>query len=931
MSVLDYARVRGAFDACIAVESERRSAALAAISLSQDERAELDSLLAAHDAHAAHDEMSIRIRAAAANSISALERPARLGPWRITGEIGEGGMGVVLSAVRDDGEYEQSVAIKVIRGFSSAAARDRLRRERQILASLEHPNIARLLGGGSTPGGEPYLVMEYVDGEPLGEWLARAQPLRDRITLFAAICRAVAFAHQRLVVHRDLKPANVLVRRNGSPVLLDFGIAKLVEADDTAGDGTRTHTMTPAYASPEQLRGEAVTTASDVFGLGLLLFVLLGGDVRQRLDPLRAATTSVDSASNAARNSEHASVRAFAPQLRGDLDAIVRQATRLDPTRRYPAATLLLQDVEAWLDGRPLAARAGDHWYQLRKLAYQYRAVLAFGLLLMLAAAGFTAQLAVERNRARSAEARALQEAATAREVVAFLTGMFADLDPRRSPDTANLSARELLDRGRANLDLVPASSPQARATLQRSLGDVYRASSQPQQAIELLSQARAVFAADPAAAADLIDIDTVLSQAHNDLLDVDAALAAAERAVAAAQPREQIDPQRFADSLMSRGVARQRLNRFDQAMADFERAQALFERSGEQGRRGLTSVLHNRGWVAEAQGRNQEALEWYEKAVLAKRALLGEDNPFTFNSVSAQAKVLAFLGRNQQAAAVLDALIPRVARVLGERSLSYRLLQGELGSVLQDLGRWSDAETAYLRGLEISRATEGDALSARTAAMLNNLATLREERGDLMRAEQGYRESLTVRLRTLNPADLGIARAQGNLARALIQRGELVEAGQLIEQASASRRAALPAGHPELLVSDAQHLEWQLARGDLGAAGVSAGQLRDGLASTPTAPAPRSNARILAVLARHARAIGDTQRAVALLQSALEKLGTALPDNHPGIALLRLDLAETVRASDPARARSLRAQAQAVLEVALVADAPQRARFRDE
>jgi serine/threonine protein kinase len=589
VSVLDYARVRDAFDACVGVEAAQRGAALAALSLNPEERAEVDSLLAAHDADAAHDEVSNRISAAAANSITALERPARLGPWRITGEIGEGGMGVVLAAVRDDGEYDQTVAIKVIRGFSSAAARETLRRERQILASLEHPNIARLLDGGSTPGGEPYLVLEFVDGEPLGVWMTRAQPMRARIELFAAICRAVAFAHQRLVMHRDLKPANVLVRRNGSPVLLDFGIAKLVEADDTARDGTRTHAMTSAYASPERLRGESVTTASDVFGLGLLLFVLLGGDVRQRQDPLRAASTTVDSASTAARNSEHATVRAFAPQLRGDLDAIVRQATRLDSARRC------------------------------------------------------------------------------------------------------------------------------------------------------------------------------------------------------------------------------------------------------------------------------------------------------------------------------------------------------ELGSVLQDLGRLPEAEAAYLRALDSSRQIEGDTLSARTASMINNLATLREERGDLARAEEGYRESLAIRLRTLNSADLGIARAQGNLARALIARGHLDEAGQLLELASASRRAVLPAGHPELLASDAMRLEWQLARGDLDAAGVSAKGLRAALASAATLPAARSHARILAVLARQARSSGDVTSAIALFESALEKLATALPDKHPAIAQLRIDLAETLQASDPSRARQLRAQAQPVLDAVLVAEAPIRARFRDD
>lgn len=191
--------------------------------------------------------------------------PERIGPYRTLGLIGEGGMGSVFLGERDDGEFDRRVAIKLIRGFAGSSARERFRRERQVLAGLDHPNIALLLDGGTLADGSPYLVMEYVEGESLTDWLdGEPRNLRQRMRLFAALCRTVHHAHQNLVIHRDLKPSNIIVRKDGSPVLLDFGIAKLF-GPDSADSDTVTHAMTPAYASPEQLKGETVTTASDVF------------------------------------------------------------------------------------------------------------------------------------------------------------------------------------------------------------------------------------------------------------------------------------------------------------------------------------------------------------------------------------------------------------------------------------------------------------------------------------------------------------------------------------------------------------------------------------------------------------------------------------------------------------------------------------------
>lgn len=250
-----------------------------------------------------------------------------IGGYRVLRELGAGGMGTVFLAERAIGETQQQVAIKLIRGFPTQDARMRLVRERSLLAGLNHPNIAGLIDGGETADGQPYLVMEYVEGVPLAEFCrGNALDLRARLRLFAQLCRAVQHAHQRLVVHRDIKPGNVLVRADGTPVLLDFGIGKLL--DSTAPNATATRVFTPAYAAPEQRSGRAVTTATDVYGLGCVLFELLtdrlvadsGSDGRGIPSPSSAATTG------AART------------LRGELDTVVAKATHAEPERRYASA-----------------------------------------------------------------------------------------------------------------------------------------------------------------------------------------------------------------------------------------------------------------------------------------------------------------------------------------------------------------------------------------------------------------------------------------------------------------------------------------------------------------------------------------------------------------------------------------------------------------
>lgn len=376
-----------------------------------------------------------------------------LGAWRLGQPIGEGGMGRVFLAERADGAYRQQAAIKLLRRGLAPEAAARFAHERQILAGLDHPHIARLLDGGQTSLGQPFLVMEYVDGQRLDQWCNGQQlGLHARLTLLRTLCEAVAYAHRRLVIHCDLKPSNVLVDRDGRLRLLDFGIAHIDGDTDRGPAG-----LTPAYASPEQLRGEPPSVSSDVFSLGRLLQELM-------------------------RRLPHGRER--------ELNAVVACATHADPARRYADATALGQELRRLQVHLPVQALRGDRAYVLRKLLRRRWPWWLAGGAALLAATAFTWRLALERDRAQAAEQRAQQEARTAREVSDFLVNLFNDADANKHPRASELRALTLLERGHERLRRDLADSPQQRAPLLTRLGRVLENLGQTERATQLFREA---------------------------------------------------------------------------------------------------------------------------------------------------------------------------------------------------------------------------------------------------------------------------------------------------------------------------------------------------------------------------------------------------------------------------------------------------------
>jgi eukaryotic-like serine/threonine-protein kinase len=626
-------------------------------------REEVESLLAAHDQAGdfletpgiAEDGAAQAVaRAAVDGQVAAIRH---IGPYRVVREIGEGGMGVVYLAERADAAFEKQVAIKVVRGaLRSASLLQRFREERRILATLEHPSIARLLDAGTTEEGLPYVVMELVDGAPVDEYcetnrLSLAQCLR----LFQKVCGAVQYAHQHLVIHRDLKASNILVTTDGTPKLLDFGIARLLEPGLAADERTRTNlrALTLEVASPEQVRGEPMTVTSDVYSLGVLLYRLLTGH-----GPYGPSRRTDGDLVRTICEEDPPRPSAMAPparrgELRGELDWIVLKALRKEPDRRYASAEQLSDDIQRHLGGRPVLA-APDSWgYRARKFAVRNRtAVAAGGLLALSLLAGVTATLwqarRAEANQAR-AERRFQQVRALANAFVFEFHDAIADL-PGSTPARALVARRatEYLDSlaGEASGD--PGLQRELAAAYSRlaavqggaigaSLGDTQGALGSYGKALAIRE---ALVAGPSALAGDVValsELEADLGAWHAKVGNLEVAESAYARALAQMKRAREKDPQmdlrvRMADVYRRQAWVQGRQNRPAEAMASLQEAVALGEAHGRdhpqdaRARAGLAGAYGQLSLALERAGDGRRSLEFSRRGTEALEGLVAAE-----------------------------------------------------------------------------------------------------------------------------------------------------------------------------------------------------------------------------------------------------------------------------------------------------------------
>ncbi|MEM7586509.1 MAG: serine/threonine-protein kinase [Acidobacteriota bacterium] len=682
----------------------------------------------------------------------------RIGPYRVERLIARGGMGRVYLATRED-DYEQQVALKLIdRGTRNIDLVGQFFRERQILAQLQHPGIARILDGGSTHQGMPYFVMEYVEGEPVDRFCDRHQlDLRERLELVQQICAVVQFSHQNLVIHQDLKPGNILVTAEGEPKLLDFGIAELLDPEPEAGGSERVERrLTPSYASPEQFRGEAVTTASDIYSLGVLLYRLVSG-----LQPYRLQGLGIRQVRDLVCAGELEPPSRVAPfearrRLEGDIDAIVQKAMHLQPARRYASAAQLAEDLRRHLADLPIEADPGSWRQRLRKSVRRNR----LGLVVLLVILGFAitttvfwrqavqrGQLAeAARSRAESAQVEAQNALLRAERVAGLLEDIFHSGDP----DAGALSVREVLDRGRQRLLRELEEDPEIRAQLLASLGTVYNNLSLYQEARKLKEASlRIRLEHDPTDRQELAATINNLGRLLYDLGDYPAAeeqfrgalamwdrLGDARRVVlgkrnlatllahsgrpeeALQLHREILEDQRrlfgardleVANSLYSLAALRRNLGMLSEAEPLLRQALEIFEESLGPEHTRVAAVLSSLGRILHAQGRYPEARQHLERALEVRLQLLGEDHVHSANSRKNLAALLLEEGETESAGELLTQALATLRSKKPAGDWTIADAESLWGSFLATEGRYTEAEPVLLGAYQTLRDAKGE------------------------------------------------------------------------------------------------------------------------------------------------------------------------------------------------------------------------------
>ncbi|MCA8952292.1 MAG: serine/threonine protein kinase [Planctomycetes bacterium] len=902
---VDFARLATEFEALRTVPSQERQRTLAALAAAEPALAtELRRLFAQHsedpeelgspaEAFGAAAIESAVADVGAAGVVDAAP-PTAIGAYRVVRELGRGGMGTVYLGERDGDDFTQRVAIKLLRApADDTDLQRRFRTERRILAALQHKNIAAMFDGGTTEQGQPYVVMEYVDGPDLLAFCRAQQlPLPARLQLFVKVCRAVAHAHRALVVHRDLKPSNILVGADGEPKLLDFGIAKLLQQDNEPTAVTIAHTatgnmlLTPEYSSPEQVRGEPITTATDVYALGALLYELLSG---QRAQPLanRSLTQLIEvvcdrtpppPSAAAAGGSGAASTRL----LRGDLDTIVACAMRKEPERRYASAAALADDLEAFLAGMPVTAQGDTLGYRTRKFVRRHRLALAGTALLFALVTAFAITTAVQNRRIAEERDDAVTQRVVADQIAEFLVGLFemASPDPERAEA---LRARELLDRGAHRIATEFETAPLRRAPLQLAMGRAYVALGLYADAEPLLAAATQTFTALAPDTPSLRRAEywsgiAALSLGRDD--DGEQLVRESLAPVGGGPPGEPDDLAGrytiWAGWLCDAG-------RYDEADAALDRAEAIAREHDLAA--GLDHVLVARAEILRERGDPEGSIELLERV-------------------------------EQRAVARGDADAPR-----------HHRLYDELGQSHLAAGHLDEARTALDRSLQLVRQFAGEN-HPDVDTELFSIAMLEINEGDLDRAEKVLREILARDEARFGPHHAYPALSKAQLALVLGHLDRLEEAEDMFRDALAMQREVLPPDHPELattISNFATFLQQQARRDEAMPLFREAYELRRRI-YPPDHP--------IVLSARNALAVAETDRgnfaaAEPELRAVLEARQRQLGE-HVEVAGSLMTLATAIARQDrPAEAVPLFEQAVAMFGKTLPADHPTQSRVR--
>lgn len=717
----------------------------------------------------------------------------RFGSYTALRLVGMGGMGAVLEGSRADDQYTKRVAIKILqRDVNSELTLSRFRRERQILASLEHPNIATLLDGGVTDDGRPYLVMEYVDGEPITAWCdSRSLNINDRLLLFRQVCAAVQHAHRNLVIHRDLKPGNILVTADGTVKLLDFGIATLLvpEGEEALFPLTRggARAFTPEYASPEQIRGAALTTASDIYSLGVVLYELLTGrrphvvsghaivDIERAVLETavpRPSSVVTEIASHTRREKSANRLRA---KLQSELDNVLLTALQLDARMRYASVDAFDEDLRRYVTGLPVNAQRGWAGYRFRKFVLRNRALVAASALLFVAMVVGTIGISLQSRKARIEQAKA-------QEISGFLRGLLASVQPETGRRDAQVS--DVLDAAAKRIEHELGAQPDIRAEIETVIGQSYEALGRYDEAeahfktgLRLREQSAGV-----GSVSDVVGLSN-LGQLYMARGALDTADVLFRRALQLQQQRGQTNDSLFSSLLSNLGSLAHNQNHAVDAEKYHRQALALQQRVLGPKSDLVALTINDIGVAAGEQGRLAEA-ESLQRTALAKLRINHPQPDATIASMlNALAGVLDFQNKAAAAESAYTETLALRKQLLGADHPDYALTLFNYSGFIFDQKRYTEAAQLARQILALRGKTLPESHPS-VAAALQTLGRSLDQLGDPAGAEGALNESLALRKKYLQADSWLIASSVGTLGEHYVLLKQYPRAEQLELQA---------------------------------------------------------------------------------------------------------------------------------------------------
>ena len=828
MSSMDWAEVKKILDKVLDVEADKREGLLDTLELSPEMRAEVELFLSFDT----ESEKLMQLPAvefsqeiATINDLSGHE----FGPYRVIRELGHGGMGAVYLAERVDGKFEQRVALKLLkREMNTAALRRRFAQEREILASLEHPNIARLLDAGTTDDKVPFLAMEYVDGTPIDDYCEQhSLDLIARLELFRKVCATVNFAHQNLVVHRDLKPSNIIVTEDGTPKLLDFGISKFLSTDaESTSTVTKLGVMTPGYASPEQLRNESVTTATDVYSLGVILYELLSGhrpfeDKEANLKEIFQAVIDADppppseswkdlresrneDTGRRERNTSSTRPNVTASAIRGDLDNIILKALKKEPERRYSSAENLSNDIKRHLDGLPVTARPDTFAYRAEKFVKRNSLTVAGGALILIAIIGGVAATLWQARIAAAERDRAQFEAKKSRKINDYMLGVLNFSNPNwlSSNPKQNRDAKisDALDEAIKNIDADLADEPEIQGEILFTIGQTFVGQTDYEKAEPVLRRAIEKFA-------QASDVPVPMAMQARVMLG-DSLRLKGKNEEAEKYMLEAIDYFRVA-SVKDKSLAKWLViplnnlgnvyinqGRFAEAQRSIGEANEHLDELTGQDRVVVPVVMGNYGATFTHTGDFETSLMHYARSMDEFRRL-GNDKKYEAGQIlNAIGRAYVYANDYQNAEIKLREAREVLTSTVGEKNSYFLLNLYWVATNLYNQGRYAEAEVEIRKLSELLRAfyPDGHVQIGNAQRLLGEINTKTDR---LKEGEQHLREALDHVSKKVKEPNPQIAQAKAALGENLLLQKQYAEASELLTAALDGYLKTNGEGHP--------------------------------------------------------------------------------------------------------------------------------------